>query len=169
MADAPKTILFLCTGNYYRSRHAEAVFNHHAAATGLGWQATSRGVALELGVNNIGPLARAAVERLTALGIDHEPYLRMPERVTERDLAAAQLIVALKAAEHRPLMIERHPQWVEKVEFWQVHDVDFATPDVALPEIEERVLELIGRLAGQVNGAVGTGRATDVSSAESQD
>ena len=30
----------------YRSRHAEAVFNHHAASVGLGWRATSRGLAL---------------------------------------------------------------------------------------------------------------------------
>jgi len=36
--------LFICTGNYYRSRFAEAVFNHHAAETNLKWQAFSRGV-----------------------------------------------------------------------------------------------------------------------------
>ena len=36
MADATRTVLFLCTGNFYRSRHAEAVFNHHAAASGIG-------------------------------------------------------------------------------------------------------------------------------------
>ena len=143
-----RTVLFLCTGNYYRSRHAEAVFNHHAAATRLAWRATSRGLSLELGVNNVGPMARSTITRLTALAIPHEPYLRMPAPTTERDLAAAQLIVALKEAEHRPLLTERHPMWVEKVEFWHVHDVDFATPEVALPEIEERVGALIARLNG---------------------
>ncbi len=66
-----RTVLFLCTGNYYRSRHAEAVFNHHAAAAGLGWRATSRGLALERGANNVGPLARATIDRLTALSIPH--------------------------------------------------------------------------------------------------
>jgi protein-tyrosine-phosphatase len=34
-----KTLLFLCTGNYYRSRYAEELFNHHAARGGLLWQA----------------------------------------------------------------------------------------------------------------------------------
>lgn len=145
---ATRTVLFLCTGNYYRSRHAEAVFNHHAATAGLDWRATSRGLALEFGVNNVGPMARATIERLAALAIPHEPYLRMPERVTAGDLAAAHLIVALKDAEHRPLMIERHPQWVEKAEYWAVHDVDFASPEEALPQIEEQVRDLISRLAG---------------------
>ena len=142
-----RTVLFLCTGNYYRSRHAEAVFNHHALAAGLGWRATSRGLALERGLHNLGPMARTSIARLTALAIPHEPYLRMPAWVTEEDFAAAHLIVALKEAEHRPLLVERHPAWVEKVTFWHVHDVDFATPDEALPQVEERVLELVASLA----------------------
>ncbi len=146
-AGADKTVLFLCTGNYYRSRHAEIVFNHHATVTGLGWRATSRGLALELGVNNVGPMARATIARLTTLKIPHATYLRLPAPATDTDLAAADLIVALKEAEHRPLLTERHPKWVERVHFWHVHDVDFATPDVALPQIEDAVLELIRRLS----------------------
>jgi protein-tyrosine phosphatase len=42
-----KTILFLCSGNYYRSRFAEEQFNHHAELAGLDWVAQSRGLALE--------------------------------------------------------------------------------------------------------------------------
>jgi protein-tyrosine phosphatase len=144
---ANRTVLFLCTGNYYRSRHAEAVFNHHAASAGLGWRAASRGLAPEFGVNNVGPMSRATAARLAALGIPPEPYLRFPLRVTEDDLAAAGLVVALKEAEHRPLMAERFPAWVERAEYWAVHDVDAATPDEALPEIERRVADLVARLA----------------------
>ena len=40
-----KTLLFLCTGNYYRSRYAEELFNHRAAPAGLNWRAQSRGLA----------------------------------------------------------------------------------------------------------------------------
>jgi protein-tyrosine phosphatase len=148
MAQGTRTVLFLCTGNYYRSRHAEAVFNHHAASAGLGWRAASRGLAPEFSVHNVGPLARSTVSRLTGLGIPHDPYLRMPVRATEEDLASADLIVALKDSEHRPLMAERHPAWVERVEYWSIHDIDFATPDVALPQVELQVLALIDRLAG---------------------
>ena len=39
-------LLFICTGNYYRSRFAEAVFNHHAKQRGLPWRAFSRGLAI---------------------------------------------------------------------------------------------------------------------------
>src|SRR4051812_12382323 len=55
-----KTVLFLCTGNYYRSRFAEVVFNTLAGRAGLPWRAESRGLALELGVNNVGPLSAHA-------------------------------------------------------------------------------------------------------------
>ena len=146
-SEAVRVVLFLCTGNYYRSRHAEAVFNHHAAVRGLPWRAASRGLALEYGVHNVGPLARATIERLGALGIAHAEYLRFPARVTEADLAAADLIVALKEAEHRPMVVERYPGWDEKVNYWAVHDVDFAPPEEALPQIEREVIELIDRLA----------------------
>lgn len=147
-----QTVLFLCTGNYYRSRHAEAVFNHHATTRGLGWRATSRGLALERGVQNPGLIARATLSRLSALGIPHDPYLRLPQSVTEADFQDAQLVVALKETEHRPLVAERFPSWVEQVVYWGVHDVEFATPAEALPQIESQVLALIAQLDGTTVG-----------------
>ena len=38
-----KRVLFLCTGNYYRSRFAELLFNSIAQGRELGWQADSCG------------------------------------------------------------------------------------------------------------------------------
>src|SRR4051812_49894075 len=64
-----KTVLFLCTGNYYRSRFAEALFNSVAGKMGLPWRASSRGLALERGVNNVGPMAGAAGPALGGLGV----------------------------------------------------------------------------------------------------
>src|ERR1700676_5815762 len=64
-----KTVLFLCTGNYYRSRFAEVLFNSVAGKMGLPWQASSRGLALERGVHNVGPMAGEAVTGLGALGV----------------------------------------------------------------------------------------------------
>ena len=36
-----KRVLFLCTGNYYRSRYAEELFNHLARGENLPWRASS--------------------------------------------------------------------------------------------------------------------------------
>src|SRR5215831_961568 len=110
-----KTILFLCTGNYYRSRFAELLFNSVAGKMGLPWQASSRGLALERGVNNVGPMAASAVKALEALGVRaSEAVTRLPAQVTTDDLERAALIVALKYAEHQPLLQERFPAWAEK-------------------------------------------------------
>ena len=64
-----KTVLFLCTGNYYRSRFAEILFNSVAGRMSLPWKAFSRGLALERGVNNVGPMALSAVKALEARGL----------------------------------------------------------------------------------------------------
>src|ERR1700736_4924232 len=118
-----KAILFLGTGNYYRSRFAEVLFNSVAGKMGLPWQASSRGLALERGVNNVGPMAVSAIAALRALGIRAgDAITRNPVEVTTGDLERADRIVALKHAEHLPLLQERFPAWVEEVEFWHVDD-----------------------------------------------
>src|SRR3954468_12054259 len=109
-----KTVLFLCTGNYYRSRFAEVLFNAVADRMGLPWRASSRGLALERGVSNVGPMDGSAVQTLAALGVGSaEAVARLPAQVTTDDLDGAALIVALKRAEHRPLLQERFPAWAE--------------------------------------------------------
>src|SRR5215471_10210242 len=119
-----KTVLFLCTGNYYRSRFAEALFGSVAGRMGLPWRASSRGLALERGVNNVGPMAPLAVTALEAMGVRAgDAITRMPAQVTTDDLEGAALVVALKQAEHLPLLQERFPAWADKVEFWRVDDV----------------------------------------------
>jgi len=142
----PKTVLFLCTGNYYRSRFAEVLFNHHAERLNLDWRADSRGLALEFGIWNIGPMSEYVVARLAEQGIGCHGYLRMPLRVSEADLSRADLIVAVKEAEHRPLLRQRFPDWADRVEYWHVHDLDGATPQEALAGLEREVLALAGRL-----------------------
>ena len=139
-----KSILFLCTGNYYRSRFAEILFNSVAGKMGLSWRATSRGLALERGVNNVGPMAVSAITALKAMGIRADDVVsRFPAQVTTDDLERAHRVVALKQAEHLPLLQERFPAWAEKVEFWQVDDA----PEV-LGLIEQEVMGLVARILG---------------------
>src|SRR5437764_1114922 len=96
-----KTVLFLSTGNYYRSRYAEVLFNSVAGKMNLPWMASSRGLALERGVNNVGPMAVSAVKALEAAGLRAvAEFARFPIQATVQDLEAAHWIVALKEAEH---------------------------------------------------------------------
>jgi protein-tyrosine phosphatase len=138
------TVLFLCTGNYYRSRYAEVLFNSVAGKMGLPWRASSRGLALERGVNNVGPMEASAIKALEARGLRAVPeFARFPIQVTVEDFEAAHWIVALQEAEHLPLLQERYPAWTEKVEFWHVDDA----PEV-LVLIEREVMDLAARLIG---------------------
>jgi predicted translation initiation factor SUI1 len=139
-----RTVLFLCTGNHYRSRFAEILFNSVAGKMGLPWKAVSKGLALEQGVNNVGPMDGAAVRALEGLGVRAaEAVTRLPAQVTTDDLERADRVIALKQAEHLPLLQDRFPPWVEKVEFWHVDD----TPEV-LGLIEREVMGLVARLLG---------------------
>jgi protein-tyrosine-phosphatase len=139
-----KTVLFLCTGNYYRSRLAEALFDSVAGKMGLPWQASSRGLALERGVNNVGPMAVEAAKALEAVGVRAgDAITRMPAQVTGDDLKGAALVVALKQAEHLPLLQKRFPAWAEEVEFWHVDDAP-----AVLGLIEQEVMGLVARLLG---------------------
>ena len=139
-----KTILFLCTGNYYRSRFAEVFFNWHAKQRGLPWKAESRGLAID--PMNIGPMSHYTESRLTAHGIPFDDYQRLPIDVSRDDFSAAHHVVAVKEAEHRPLIQRRFPDCLTQVEFWKVHDIDCAQPDEALPHLEWNLTELLDRL-----------------------
>jgi protein-tyrosine phosphatase len=146
-SDARQAVLFLCTGNYYRSRFAEILFNAEAVKWGLPWRAFSRGLAIERGFNNVGPLSCHTSERLARRGIACDEYLRLPLQAEEQDFARARLIIALKEAEHRPLVQKRFPAWNGRVEYWHVHDLDGAGPDEALACLEQEVHTLAARLA----------------------
>ena len=133
-------ILFLCTGNYYRSRFAEAVFNYHAIKRGLPWRAFSRGLAIHLVE---GPISEHTVAALAAREIELEHTAPERQQVADEDLRRAKLTIALKKDEHLPLMRLLHAEWADKIVYWDIHDLDFAQPEEALPAIEGRVLALL--------------------------
>ena len=68
---AMNKLLFLCTGNYYRSRFAEMYFRHLAVQHGLNWTVDSRGLRISLG--NVGPLSCFTQEECDRLSIETQP------------------------------------------------------------------------------------------------
>jgi protein-tyrosine phosphatase len=141
-----KTVLFLCSANYYRSRFAEYFFNYHAKNKGLRWRADSRGIVVGRH-NNPGPISRHTVERLDELGIHLNNDTRFPLQLTEVDLSAADLVIAVKEAEHREMLAEAFPTWVDRVEYWHIDDVDYADPNEALPVLENKLHALMDWLS----------------------
>ncbi len=140
-----KQILFLCSGNYYRSRFAEILFNHLAQENHLEWRAASRGIVAQWS-RNPGPISQEALRGLAARGISVEAP-RYPMQLTENDLARAERIVALDEAEHRPMLDAYFPDWTERVEYWNVPDLGEMRADEALAAIELNMEILVWNLS----------------------
>jgi protein-tyrosine phosphatase len=141
-----KTILFLCSGNYYRSRFAEEYFNHLAATHGHDWRAVSRGLAADRPNGNVGAISPLALAALREHGVMPAKAPRMPQQVTPDEFTAAALVIALKEAEHRPMVTTRFPEYADRVEYWTVHDLDVASAEQVLPELAVAVDQLYARL-----------------------
>jgi len=142
----PSVVLFLCSGNYYRSRFAELLFNHLATESALAYRADSAGLWPNCREHNLGPISAHTVAALSRRGVSLPRSHRIPRDVTEADIRDAALTIALKEAEHRPLVVDRFPTLLARVEFWHVHDVEDAPPSEAIPLIDANVRELIARL-----------------------
>src|SRR5688572_431583 len=140
-------ILFLCTGNYYRSRFAEILFNHLAAERGLPWRAESRGLDLGIGKHNVGPLSPYTRDACAARCLAIPDPLRLPMAVCERDLHAARLVVAVKEAEHRRYLQHLFPAWSDRVRYWHVHDLDAGGAEQAMADLDRLVRTLLDEMA----------------------
>lgn len=141
-----KTVLFICTGNYYRSRFAEVLFNHLASQQLADWRADSRGLAPSS--RNVGPISVHTITGLERLGITCQES-RLPMSLSDDDLTTAGHIVAVQEDEHLPMMRQLFPEWIERTEFWDVADIEFREPADALAELEQDVRKLFSRLLNQ--------------------
>ncbi len=139
-----KKLLFICTGNYYRSRFAEIFFNAQAAKFDLSWKADSRGI--ETSTYNIGPIYPLVLIRLEMLGISTKTKARKPIQLSERDLESADLVIALNAEEHIPLMGQQFANWVDKILYWNIPDLNLMEAEEALSKLEKNVTALVQQL-----------------------
>lgn len=131
-------VLFLCTGNYYRSRFCELYFNHLNRQNGL--RAASYGLWAHRKINP-GFISPYAVDYMKyhAVPLGH---IRLPEQIEERHFKNSCKIIALDELEHRPMMEEMFPEWADQIEYWQVHDIEFTEPAIALNSLKESVEKL---------------------------
>lgn len=145
MTESSTRILFLCTGNYYRSRYAEALFASWAPSP---WQAASRG--LWLGENrNPGPISRYTRRALSELALDYSELERPPRQVSDADFDQACRVIALDEDEHRPMIEARFPHRLTDIEFWRIPDIHLWEPERALSAIERQVRSLVDECASR--------------------
>lgn len=123
------------------------LFNELASTRNLDWQAESRGTIAGENSRNVGPISRHVLKGLADRDLYPARPMRDPLPLTGADLAQADLIIALYDSEHRPQLALSFPEWVERVEYWQVPDLDHMPAVEALELIEQNVRTLIDRLA----------------------
>jgi arsenate reductase len=130
----PKTVLFVCVGNTFRSVLSEALFNARAPQ---GWVAESAGVSPE-------PRIAAPVEWLLAeKGIRLRK--RTPRLVTNEMIARASRVVTFGCLDRCPVGVE------SKSEDWPFPGSTDKTPDelrAIRDGLSNKVDELITRLKG---------------------
>src|SRR5205085_2705807 len=126
-------------------RFSEIYFYHHAPKLKLPWQAESRGFRLFAG--NVGPISPHAVSGLRRLGLSVPAPNRYPLTAVETDFSLASHVIAVKEAEHRPMMRTYFPARENYIEYWHIDDVDAAEPVDALTHLEKRLNDLLRRFA----------------------
>ncbi len=150
---ATKTILFVCSGNYYRSRFAEALFSYRAAGLGLNWRAVSRGLAIHR-VRKRGKLSAFTIAALAVRGIPRRFTSKHPVALRRLDLKRASLVVAMNEGEHCPLLQEHSVSVRRKLICWQVEDFPPLPPHLAFSKIEFAMEALLAEMVSASNSAL---------------
>ncbi|MEM2102750.1 MAG: low molecular weight phosphatase family protein [Candidatus Bathyarchaeia archaeon] len=132
-------VLFVCSGNAYRSPVAEALLKKYAP-----WvEADSAGT---LPVTLVAESARRFLLRENAA----DGLKQRSEGIWEKPLADYDLIVVMEVG-HKYAVMSRCPECAERIEVWDIEDPYFTSAgfeEKVFLEIKKRVLELVERLKG---------------------
>lgn len=144
-----KKLLFLCTGNYYRSRFSEEYFNHHCRLNELPWHADSMGIQRDFtGNGNVGPIAEQTLAKLEELGIEPTGHKRMPKHVQPEHFEQFDRVIAVSIDEHKPMLVALWPNSViEKVTYFEVEDQHIYHHEVAFPRLIKSLDALLQALS----------------------
>jgi protein-tyrosine phosphatase len=139
----PRKVLFVCTGNYYRSRFAQALFNEKPPED---WTAFSRG--LDTSTPREVPVSPLVSQELERRHIPASRVAGWPTQIAKTDLDDADVVVLLDGSEHAPMLRKQFPaQSFDKVRSWSVADTPPLTPTEAFAAITRQVDALVEELS----------------------
>ena len=122
-----KRVLFICSGNYYRSRLAEILFNHEAAGSGLAWEAESRGLLSTGELKGMSEHAIAHLKQAKLGTLAARP--RDPLVADVEDLTEADLVIAMCREEHQPMIEQKFLALAKamhktgRIRYWNIYDI----------------------------------------------
>lgn len=139
-----ETILFICTGNYYRSRFAEIYYSHLIQEAGIHQEVFSRGFEVLLhGHKNEGPISKHSRGYFKELGIQSEKFDDYPVQLEELDLEKADRIYLMDSKEHAPMYKKYFPERKDNIVMWDFADDYIEDPNQVLPRLREAVENLV--------------------------
>jgi protein-tyrosine phosphatase len=126
-------ILFVCTGNSYRSPIAEALLKKVRGDLEVESAGTQP-------ARMIAPNAKKFLERENAL----KKLKRTPEGMDQKNLEEYDLIVAMKQ-NHKNEILRLYPQTEDRIEVWNIDDpiyLPYGSDEQVFGEIKRKVIEL---------------------------
>jgi len=136
-----KHVLFVCTGNFYRSRFAEALFTKKSQDAHLDWRAISRGLKLVSSQHGISPIAKS---ELLKRGVPQQLCQGNPTPLTREDLDKSEYVVVMDETEERPLLEKLFPTCDNrKIHYWHIGDTGKMEASTACEAMTHQIEELI--------------------------
>lgn len=136
------SVMFICTGNYYRSRFCEIYFNYLTKDKLI--PADSKGLLAYRKINE-GMISPHTLKYLDEIDLT-SGKLKFPEQMEAGHFQSGIRVIAMDEVEHRPMMQRDFPEFADKIEYWKVHDIDFTDPSEAMPALKKKVEELVREL-----------------------
>ena len=137
-------ILFVCTGNIFRSRFAEEVFNHLCKINGVDAIAFSAG--LQVGRYKQRKIYWPAMNELERLKIEPLRSNEDSVHINDIDVSIYDQIICMDEEEHKPMVRSNELLSGFIFQYWNIVDMPKVPSDISLPRCYKKVETLIDQL-----------------------